>query len=296
MSDAPRASVSENLPASSLEFLGLPGSGKTTLYKLMLRELDARNVPYRLIERDAAKLLAPKTRGLLTKLFRGLAARELKRPPDSISSAKYKAYAEFVRDHPGFVRFALESEQTRIKPGNSSELLLMGWVLEQMWSYQAVYKDNRVRNALMVRDHSFCQLSVSLFPYRDLSEIELDSQIADYFAVVPAPRYLVLVRSDRAGVEERLAIREFAGRMRRLAPEVRKAVLDKAERCVAAGAEQLRRRGVTVFEVNNDGPRSVLEEAARDIVGKIAAHRSAITAGQSPLEATFPSGPASHRT
>jgi hypothetical protein len=281
MSDGPLPSiVSKETPANSLEFLGLPGTGKTTLYKLILRELGAQNVPYRLIERDAAKILAPKKRGLLTKLFRGLAARELKRPPDSTSSAKYKAYAEFVRDHPAFVRFVLESEQTRVMPGNSSELLLMGWVLEQMWSYQAVCKDNRVRNALMVRDHSFCQLSVSLFPYRELPAAELDSQIDSYFSVVPAPRYLVLLRLGRRSLDERLAARGFPDRMRRLAPEARKVVLDRADRCVEAGAAQLRRRGVSVFEWSNEGARSSVEEFAKNVAAEISAGTTSVSAAK----------------
>jgi hypothetical protein len=269
MTDTPRPGVPERPLANSLEFLGLPGAGKTTIFKLILRELDRRSVAYRLIERDAAKILAPNRRGFLTNLFTGLAARELKRPPDSTSSAKYEAFAVFAREHAEFVRFIFETQETRITPTVGSELLLMGWALEQIWSYQAVLSDNRVGDALLVRDHSFSQLALSLLPYREQDRATLDSQLETYFSVTPAPKYLVLMRLSRHGIEERLEARGFPDRMRRLTPAARKAVLDRAAICVEVGVAQLRRRGVTVFEVDNDGPRLGLEGTARSIVGQI---------------------------
>jgi adenylate kinase len=271
MTDGPRPSSGfEGSPANSLEFLGLPGAGKTTIYKLILRELASQRVPWRSIERDAAKILAPKHRGLLTKLFRGLAARELKRPPDSTSAAKYKAFAAFVRDYPDFVRFVFESPGTRIAPSSGSELLLLGWAMEQSWSYQAVRHDNRASNALLVRDHGFCQLAISILPYRELGEDELESQTSGYFSGVPAPKYLVVLRPSRQKVEERLAARGFPDRMKRLTPEGRAAVLDRASRCVDMGVALLRKRSVEILEIDNDGTRADLEESARSIVGKIA--------------------------
>ncbi len=175
----------------------------------------------------------------------------------------------FAREHAEFVRFIFETQETRITPTVGSELLLMGWALEQIWSYQAVLSDNRVGDALLVRDHSFSQLALSLLPYREQDRATLDSQLETYFSVTPAPKYLVLMRLSRHGIEERLEARGFPDRMRRLTPAARKAVLDRAAICVEVGVAQLRRRGVTVFEVDNDGPRLGLEGTARSIGGQI---------------------------
>lgn len=255
---------------NNLEFLGLPGSGKTTIYKIAICEMSRRGILYVPIDRHATKILVPAKRGSLFSMLTRPGRNELNRLPDHLYSAKFRSFSAFVERYPDFSKFVLEADETRLRPTAGSELLVLPWVLEQIWSFQATSGDNNIKGRLLLRDHGFSQLSISIFAFRETNSADLDRHLRTYFSLMPLPRFLVVVGANQQTIESRLAARGYPERMACLSFSAKKEILARAARCILIGVEVLRQRGTIVFEINNVDSLAQLEDEAVAVVGRIA--------------------------
>lgn len=87
---------------NNLEFLGLPGSGKTTIYKIAIREMSRRGILYVPIDRHATKILVPAKRGSFFSMLTRPGHYELNCLPDHLYSAKFRSFSAFVEQYPDF--------------------------------------------------------------------------------------------------------------------------------------------------------------------------------------------------
>ena len=262
-----------------IEFLGMPGSGKTTALQLMLRMLRLNGVTVESLEQSALRALLG-ARGIVasTWLARHLPSRlrpGALRLLSGNASDRSRAFATFGAQHPDFIDYLFERDETRIAPGGRDELLVLLWLLSLVWWFQLA-TDEASGVDCCVSDHGFSQRGLSLLVYRDAPNTDpWERSVKEYFQCMPQPDVVVVPRAPLEVALARMAKRPqgYPTRVNRLSPSKQRAVSERAERCVELGTEQLLCRGVRVIRLENSGTREDLKrsvEAVAPVVAGIA--------------------------
>jgi hypothetical protein len=264
-----------------VEFFGVAGAGKTTAYKHLRRELRRRRARVESIEDRAIRVLMANARLSLRGLRfrwgnRSPAHKDLKRIPTSVDQPKHRAVSAFYREHREFADYVFERPDSRISPLRNDELPLLGWMLELLWSYQLA-TDHGGDLDVLLRDEGFCQRAISIFAFREALSLDaVRAGAEEYFALMPAPAMVVVVRVDPGRLSGRFGARSLPARMKRLSDGERSVLVQKAATCVDAGVRVLRRRGVEIADVANDGSAATLQERmrvlARDLLRRAPPH------------------------
>ena len=182
-----------------IEFLGMPGSGKTTALQLMLRMLRLNGVTVESLEQSALRALLG-ARGIVasTWLARHLPSRlrpGALRLLSGNASDRSRAFATFGAQHPDFIDYLFERDETRIAPGGRDELLVLLWLLSLVWWFQLA-TDEASGVDCCVSDHGFSQRGLSLLAYRDAPNTDpWERSVKEYFQCMPQPDVVVVPRA-----------------------------------------------------------------------------------------------------
>jgi hypothetical protein len=174
-----------------------------------------------------------------------------------------QAFSAFRAQYPDFVDYLFECNETRISPGERDDLIVLLWLLRLTWWFQLA-KDEAVDVDCCVSDEGFSQWGLSLLSYRQVPNTEaLERVVTGYFQCMPRPDTVVVPFTPFEVALERMALRHQGNptRVRGMASSERRAVLERANRFVELGTEQLRRRGVGVIRLENTGSRGDLRRS-----------------------------------
>ena len=263
-----------------IEFLGVPGAGKTTALHLLLRVLVSRGVTVESLEQGALRALLQR-RGIVASAW---LARHL--PPRLRPVAlrlmsgnaldRSRAFAAFGAQYPGFIDYLFERDETRISFGGRDELIVLLWLLSSMWWFQLAMDGAANVDCRVSCDEGFSQRGLTLLAYREASNTDAwERLVREYFRCMPKPDTVVVPLTPFEVTLERMTLRHqgYPTRVQRLSPSEQRALLERTNRCVELGADELGRRGVSVIRLENVGTREDFKrsvEAVAPVVAGIA--------------------------
>lgn len=234
-----------------IEFLGVPGSGKTTLARSVVSSMegavdleDAVRSAVASRGRDAtSRTVARVSRSSSSRLWKGVYAR---------STDRFEALGRFLTTHPRVMETVLAAQRERRDRDRGQDLVL-GWILNLMARVQlATEADHDPR---LVIDEGFCQRAVALFGYgfgpadRPL--------LGEYLAAMPLPDIVVLVETPLETCATRLDLRGWSERVTGLSPDVRRGFLETSSAVVNGVFDRVETLGVASIRVDGTQPATV---------------------------------------
>ena len=260
-----------------IEFLGVPGAGKTTALHLLLRVLVSRGVTVESLEQGALRALLQR-RGIVASAW---LARHL--PPRLRPVAlrlmsgnaldRSRAFAAFGAQYPGFIDYLFERDETRISFGGRDELIVLLWLLSSMWWFQLATDAAAGVDCCVGCDEGFSQQGLSLLAYREVPTTDAwERSVREYFQCMPKPDTVVVPLTSFEVALERMGLRHqgYPTRVQGLSPSEQRAVFERANRCVELGADELGRRGVRVIRLENEGTREDLRRSVEAVSPELA--------------------------
>ena len=220
---------------SHVEFLGAPGSGKSSIYRAVL----SRESGVLGLEEAVRTSLRATARDPITRLAAGLsrsAESRLWRAVYGRSPDRFQGLTEFARAHPDVLAAVSEAIPGMHDDGAEEGL---GWVLNLMARYQVA---TRITGRRLLVDEGFYQRAVVLFayPFSESSVSTLDA----YLDAAPAPRLVVYVDAPPEVCRQRLTTRGWS---RRVAEGERNSFLVDTFRVVELAREHAEKRAATLI-------------------------------------------------
>ena len=230
-----------------IEFLGVPGAGKTSLVPVAIDESqraglgavgvdDAVYAALRAGMQD--RVAGPLIRYLPRRFGRGLQKRLVARSQD-----RMLALRRFFLEQPETVIAILEALRER-RDVDPRQDLALGWIVELLWQYQLL--TDQGGSSPVVFDEGFSNRALTLFAYR-FSEGD-DAGLRRYIEAIPAPDLVIAVTGDAEKTAARVSTRLRFGYL--TTDEAVEYTRDAAA-CVDATTALLRERGVDVRSVQN---------------------------------------------
>jgi RecA/RadA recombinase len=245
-----------------VEFLGTPGSGKTTLSAALVALLEERGT--------AAATPVGAARGRVRRTRVGgivarLPSRRLRR---FLLWQLFYALGvvhgvRFGAEHPALVRQVFDT-QLRCHDRIRTRAHTLYWFFHLCGRYRFLTGISRPREVLVL-DDGFLQRSVHLHA-SPVDPPEPD-QVSAYVGLIPPPDFVILVSASRATCEQRVLDRGVWSHLRHLDAAALSRYLENAEEVVAAAARRVNEMGWRVTEIETGGvnPRSP-DAALRSVV------------------------------
>jgi thymidylate kinase len=227
-----------------VEFLGMPGSGKTTLAAALVALLEERGTAAATIV-GAARARVRRTR--VGRIAARLPFRRLRR--FVLWQLFYLFGAvdglRFGAEHGALMRHALDTQRRRHDRIRTRAHVLY-WFFHLCGRYRFLVVTSGPREVLVLCD-GFLQRSVHLHASPvDPPDAE---QVGAYVDLVPAPDFVVRLIVDRAICERRVRARGIWPHLRHLDAPALSRFLEHAEQAVAAAACRADRKGWPIIEV-----------------------------------------------
>ena len=244
-----------------IEFLGLPGSGKTTtaieLVKI-LRSLGRQVFTHYDIKNHTMHQVMQRQMGLLWKILKWAASLQNGRIYNIVWQKHRAEYIfRFMAEHPQLARHIIACGE-HVKPPEwmPREILcgknLIEWFFDIASYYQAGV-DTLTENAAGLLEEGFCQHAYYLCAFWETHAQEQPLQ--RYLELIPTPDLLVCLLTSAEQSEARMQAR-FKGVssdiLRPLTVDQRLAVLDERLRMYMAIADNLEQKGATVIRLEHD--------------------------------------------
>jgi broad-specificity NMP kinase len=234
-----------------IEFLGVPGSGKTTLARSVVSSMegavdleDAVRSAVASRGRDAtSRTVARVSRSSSSRLWKGVYAR---------STDRFEALGRFLTTHPRVMETVLAAQRERRDRDRGQDLVL-GWVLNLMARFQLATETDHYPS--LVIDEGFCQRAVALFGY-GFSPADAPL-LGEYLAAMPLPDIVVLVETPLETCATRLDLRGWSERVTGLSPDVRRGFLETSSAVVNGVFDRVETLGVASIRVDGTQPATV---------------------------------------
>lgn len=237
-----------------VEFMGLPGSGKTTLWRESISLLQKRGrlamgleeaFCHCLLERVVDKRLR------IIKPLPYLIRKNLLRHYSRLTETEALAYNRFMIEHPELAYCVFTALDER--PSSAAERTMVGnWVYRSFSRYDIVDR-NLGPEETVVLDEGFCNRAMSLFA--DHETLLDPDMIHRYAKAIPLPDLVFAIETEPERCLTRLSKREsgFPPRIGDPTSEEKRTFLANVDRCLQTVRETIERDGVEVIEIDNDG-------------------------------------------
>ena len=240
-----------------IEFLGLPGSGKTTLARELATSLEGAAGLEEAVRsavaahgHDASSRAAARvSRSSKSRIWKGVYAR---------STDRFDALARFLSAQPRLMEVTLAAQRERSDRDRGQDLVL-GWLLNLMARYQIATEADQFDSLII--DEGFCQRAVALFGFGFAPADE--SRLGEYLAAMPPPAFVIAVETPLAVCEERLEKRGWSERVIGLSPDVRRGFLETSSAVVEAVSDRVEEFGARLIRV--DGTASIPDTVASTV-------------------------------
>lgn len=251
-----------------IEFMGLPGSGKSTVRSLLVESLEGGENPCLTMEQALLSCMRRRIDGylfrwLLTALPQGQA---LKYAPlvFTRSGLRYDCQNDFIAAHAGAVAAVLASDDF-CSASTSERKALLAWFLLTGAQYQLI-RDGIGDAATVVFDEGFLQRSISLFA-NPAHVQQLDRTfLSTYLDLVPRPVIVFFLRADAWTCRERLLVRQrgLPGRLKGRDPGEILSHLESLEKWIDGFAHLAADKGFPVRVVDaSGGPGDTVDKVHR---------------------------------
>ena len=213
-----------------IEFMGLPGSGKSTIRSLLAESLQTGNTPCLTMEQALLSCMRKRVDGYLFRcLLRVLPpALALKYAPlvFTRSALRYDCQNAFIAAHAGAVAAVLASNEFRGASSHERETLLT-WFLLTGAQYQLI-RDGIGDAVSVLFDEGFVQRCVSLFASFGHASPPDRAFLSSFLDLVPRPDLVFFLRLDAGTCRERILARQ-RGLPGRLKDKDREEILPRLE-------------------------------------------------------------------
>lgn len=240
-----------------VEFLGLPGSAKTTVAKAVTDSLpgaigleDAVVMALREgADDEFTRLLSRVVRSGSNPLWKWAYAR---------SSDRFAALARFISEHPRLLQRVTKTQRRR-SDHDRYQGLVLNWLLNLMARFQLVTEHPPDREFLVI-DEGFCQRAVALFAY-GFHDDEVE-RLVGYLEDIPRPDTVIVVDTPLEVCEARLETRGWSERVVDLDGDNRRRFLQTSAAVIDIVETWLENAGVTLVRVDGTSP-------ARDLASEL---------------------------
>jgi hypothetical protein len=236
-----------------VEFLGIPGSGKSTIVNSLVGSAGGTVGLDTAVKRsistngvDRATRIGSRLTGAGTgRLWKALYAR---------SADRFDALGRAISTHPGAIEAIAGSQRARADRDHGQGMVL-GWLLDFMARYQLAAEWGGAD--WLVIDEGFTQRAIGLFAYG--FGVEDTTLLRTYLEQIPAPDLLVVVDTPFDICMERLSRRGWSDRLADVDQDGRLRFLDGSTQVVELATERMTTMGIPV--VTLDGTASVSSSA-----------------------------------
>jgi thymidylate kinase len=232
-----------------IEFVGAPGSGKTTLVPTVIDWLGSRGIQAFTIS-DAARLFASRT--FLGKHIQWMLPEHLHRP------ALWQLFywlsvgdrIRFLATHPRLMWYVISSQIQRPESADLRERQVLRWFFRMVGYTEFLAAHARQDEAIVV-DEGFIHRVVQLFTSD--AEAPNPTSVSRYIGLVPQPDLVIAIHAPWEICEQRIYQRGLWDRSRAKKPEQISQFVANAHQVVNLAVEHIRRQGWPLIEIDNDG-------------------------------------------
>ena len=264
-----------------IEFLGIPGSGKTTVAQDVVRLMQA-NYPVVLnrwnVKQETMRALLRQKSGMFARLLY-LVTAMIKTPllDRYWGASRYHLIRRFLHQYSHLLPQVVENAERIAPPSNippytlSSEQLL-SWFFDVACIYQAS-QETLEADGVLVMEEGFCQQAYYLIAaFREADDIGV--KLERYCELIPKPSLVIFLLADPEACEKRLHTRATgipSSILSSLTASERIALFTHRLSTYQALAQYLEQQHVPVMRVDNTQPyhvtQKILEESlARCVV------------------------------
>lgn len=261
----------------TIEFLGIPGSGKTTLTDRVRQDIVATGAAAMTLTGAVSHAVGEGVGDRLTDPVMSLVPRKLIGRVSEAGFLRSRAYllslVDFMVAHPASVSAYMNGLERRA-PFEVGRELVVTWFLQLIARYQLA-AGAMTADEILLLDEGFCQRVVTGFGHQ-FSEAD-HRDVTRYLASVPPPDLLVYLAPDVTEVSRRLE-KYFTPEVGGKSPitnrldyteiDPREFLADTAH-CVSYVARQARESGWSVVEVGATVPVTTAAEVVIERLGVI---------------------------
>lgn len=246
-----------------LEFIGTPGSGKTTLIPILANVFSERNFLPRTIVEASRPVVSRTLVGKVIKKYSPISIRD----PllwQLFTGHSYLSRKQFSKLHPELVAHVQNTQQARAIHDDERTYVLYWWF--HLIGYYQFLKPRLLPREILILDEGFAHRVVQLHA-SDHENLDQDNFLRNYLRLIPRPDILIFVDVPADECEKRVHDR---GLWTRFEHKTRKQVsqyISNAHLVVNSAVEILKSQGWDVIHIDNSGDgKSPAEDAMRSKV------------------------------
>ena len=248
-----------------IEFIGIPGSGKTTLKKLVIEKLKQSDFEVftfeKAVDRSNMKKLT-NDNCKLKRLFYIIGTRRFS-SFFRYTNFQVSAYNEFLLNNTSLVEQVANILNSK-EIGKEGKNAVMGWVFD-IFSGHQIINNNLFNNEIVVCDEGFCHRTVAIWGRDEKYKFD-KAEVSKYLSLIPLPQILFFVKAPVEKCEERLTNRGYLRILKGLDHEERVKRLYFIEEIMNYVISILKDKGVKVVYLDNmkDGDFTIPEDIIRE--------------------------------